>query len=170
MKQQQNMSTCLFREKDTMLLHVLSACHGGSHFSATPLLSDVVKRHGLLMQKKNTHFLKMKCFERNEWWRESPFVETSNINSQRESSVGDKNQFQKVWSFPSAGTTKCKNWQTTSQMVCAYTVHLILSKMYYLIKLQCIKISAKITHQGDTIKMFMWTNEVMSLAQNTWQF
>lgn len=57
-------------------------------------------------KKKNTHFLKMKCFERNDLWGESPLVETSNINSQRESSVGDKNQFHKVWSFPSAGTTK----------------------------------------------------------------
>ena len=133
-KQQQNMSTCLlqiYREKVTVLPHALWACHRGSHFSAAPLLSDVVKRHGLLMQKKNTHFLKMKCFERNGWWRESPFAETSNINSQRESSVGDKNQFHKVWSFPSAGTTKCMSWQTTSQMVCTYKVYCIESRMYY---------------------------------------
>lgn len=48
----------------------------------------------------------MKCFERNELRGESPVVETSNINSQRESSVGDENQFHEVWSFPSAETTE----------------------------------------------------------------
>lgn len=33
-------------------------------------------------------------------------VPSCNINSQRESSVGDKNQFHEVWSFLSARTTK----------------------------------------------------------------
>lgn len=40
-------------------------------------------------EKKNEHtFSEMKCFDLNELWRENPVLETSNINSQRESSVG----------------------------------------------------------------------------------
>lgn len=79
-----------------------------------PVMEEVIflRHHCLQMwsncmvswcKKKNRHFQKMKCFERNEWGRESPLMETSNVNSQRESRVGDKNQFHKVWSFHQEG-------------------------------------------------------------------
>lgn len=58
----------------------------------------------------------MKCFKRNEMrGGGSPFVETSNINSPGESSVQDKNQFLKVWSFPLAETTSysAEKWPVT---------------------------------------------------------
>lgn len=104
-------SSQIYREKrPEMLCRGLWACHGGSHFfcgtiafrcGQTARSPDAKKR-----KKENTRFLKMKCFERNELRGESPVVETSNINSQRESSVGDENQFHEVWSFPSAETTE----------------------------------------------------------------
>lgn len=52
-----------------MQLSGLQACHGGSHFSAAPLPSDVVKLHGLLMQKKEQTFSENEVFW-EKWVRE----------------------------------------------------------------------------------------------------
>lgn len=114
-----------------MQLSGLQACHGGSHFSAAPLPSDVVKLHGLLMQKKNRHFQKMKCFERNEWGRESPLMETSNVNSQRESRVGDKNQFHKVWSFHQEGPPNADLTDNQSKSLYIYSAWQYSKAFFY---------------------------------------
>lgn len=105
---------CLIGRYSLALIYLQSNIVKCSAVASKPVMEEVIflRHHCLQMwsncmvswcKKKNRHFQKMKCFERNEWGRESPLMETSNVNSQRESRVGDKNQFHKVWSFHQEG-------------------------------------------------------------------
>lgn len=79
----------------------------------------------------------------------SPFVETSNINSPRESSVQDKNQFLKVWSFPLAETTSysAEKWPVTKY------VHMQRTKQNLLLVKNALNLAYAETFHWNQAKM-----------------